>query len=222
MLKNLKEFLGRNKEIINTIRLATTISTIGLLSITTSFEIGRISQQNNLTSLKLYKNFNLLAKNLIKDNEIILETGTVSLEEITLAEADERTQNLYPNKEIYFILKRTGDPKNVREIGSIITDKTIGNTNKTLEKILESLGEILRSSDILSNLSLIEKAYAHIPNIFEWHGYENNYDYYEKYIRRDLIERRYSDGAVLQYNMSSTGHSIPSTFKWIILPKHNH
>lgn len=222
MLKILKEFLGRNTKIINTIRLATTISTIGLLSITTSFEIGRITQQNNLTSLRLYKNFNLLAKNLIENSEIVLETRTINLEEITLAEADERTRRLYPDKEVYFILKRTTDPRDVREIGNIITDKTANNTNKTLRKILESLGEILKSSDILSSLSFIEKAYAHIPNIFEWHGYENNHNYYEKYIRRNLVERIYSDGAVLQYNMSSEGRSIPSTFRWITLPKHNH
>ena len=197
-----------------------TIVTVGLSAI--AYGTGRINEYNDLASLKLYKNFDLSLENLVEGTEIMPETKTVHLKEINLAKANEYVKFLNSNKEIYFLLKRGETASKVREVGSIITDKTVSSSGEKLLKEILKLLKILKSSNIVSSFSLSKKAHAHTPNIFEWHGYENNYNYYEEYVQRYLIRRTYSDGAILQYRMSSKGYSISSTFRWITLPKHEH
>lgn len=198
---------------------------VGICLPIVGFEFGRMTQKNsfnNFTTLKLYKNFTLKANNLIEGSEIISKERAVNLEKITLAEADQLTQKVYPDEEVYFIHRITKNPLDIQKIGTITTDKIVDNTSNILEKILKIPEKTIELLNILSDFSSIDKVHAHTPTTFEWHGYENNYNYYEVYIQEYLVERRYYDGAILRYKMSRSNRSIPSTFIWIKIPNHSH
>lgn len=214
------------KQILNFLMKKEMLKVLALLFITSYtpliFELGR-ETQSQLTALELSKHFSLEANNLEVGKEINLEQKSISLQKVILAKAThigkvkiEDLGDSYKDKILYNIHKTDeNNPFAIRTLGKIITTKTIYNTDNILSKAWDIIKE--NTLEIFANFSIIEKAYAQTN--FKWYGYSSNYQYTEKYIDENTVERTYDDGAILRYEMDNQGNSIPLSFRWINLPR---
>lgn len=50
---------------------------------------------------------------------------------------------------------------------------------------------------------------------FNWNGHLGDYNFTEKFVSEDTVNRFYSDGCVLEYKVDADRRSIPDTFKWL-------
>jgi hypothetical protein len=50
---------------------------------------------------------------------------------------------------------------------------------------------------------------------FDWHGHQYDYSFTESFIDPETVHRFYKDGCVLEYKVTKSRSSDPSSFKWI-------
>jgi hypothetical protein len=173
------------------------------------YALGRLNK-SEMTAIELQKLFDFQAE--IEEGEIDLADKIINLQNIYLARYFIPVEQ---NKEVYIVRKIVNRPTITVEVGSITTNREIIEQDEHLKDFWESIQKIVSFTS--SNFGLIEKAYA--QQLFQWHSYENNYDFREEYIDRFTIRRYYDDGAILEYKVDDEGTSIPETFKWIKLPQ---
>ena len=58
-------------------------------------------------------------------------------------------------------------------------------------------------------------AHAASPVNFSWNGHQGDYNFTEKFVNEDTVNRLYSDGCMLEYKVDAERRSIPESFKWI-------
>ncbi len=176
------------------------------------FSLG-VSHQYKETAIEVRKKFHLTIENL-QDKGIALEGKIINIDNIFLAEylVYEGSGNGNKVYKLHRINPRI--PSDIKIIGSVSTDDKT--TTKTTNPI-DFLQEITNfTSQSISNFSLIE--IAHAQQEFNWYGYEDNYDFQEKYTDEYTVRRSYDDGAILEYKIDLNGSSIPESFKWIERP----
>ena len=66
---------------------------------------------------------------------------------------------------------------------------------------------------IMKKVQILEPALA--QQSFDWHGREDNFDFYERKIDETTIRRYYYDCWILEYKIDSNGDSIDDSFVWI-------
>ena len=68
---------------------------------------------------------------------------------------------------------------------------------------------------IISQADVSNKAYADTPINFDWRGHENDYNFTERFIDPSTIQRTYSDGCILEYDVDKGRRSVHSSFRWV-------
>lgn len=172
------------------------------------YETGRVSGQKEKV-IELSKIFNFESN--FREQEIDLINNVVTLQKIYLAKS---SVDISDRKDYYIIRQIVDTPIKTVEIGSVAIDKKQNRQDEYVRNFWQSLKKVLSLE--LVNFKTIELAFA--QQIFEWYGYENNYDFYEKYVSEFVIRRFYDDGAILEYMVNAEGTSIAGTFKWIEKP----
>ena len=197
----------KKQKLFSLMLVSTTI--IGVFSSYTMlvYELGRSTLSDH--GITLLRKFSF--KSIFSEKDLDVDKSTINLDKLYLVKALIQPSD---TEDLYIVKQITNDPRAIITTGSVVTKKQQTNQNEYFKAFVKFLQKFL-SLD-LSNLTLTEIAYA--QQTFEWYGYENNYDFHEKYIDELTIRRFYGDGAVLEYKVNSQGASIPSTFKWIKRP----
>lgn len=100
----------------------------------------------------------------------------------------------------------------LREIKSAFDIIQVGIVVAKLEK--SELGNVWSVFSVNMIPSITSTAYAQ-PTNFNWYGHEKDTDFTEKFIDPETINRKYSDGCILEYKVDGSRRSVPNSFKWI-------
>jgi len=102
----------------------------------------------------------------------------------------------------------------LREIKSAFDIIQVGIVVAKLEK--SELGAVWSVFSVNMLPSLTSMAYAQTIN-FNWYGHEKDMNFTEKFIDPATVNRKYSDGCVLEYKVDQNRRSVPDSFRWITI-----
>jgi hypothetical protein len=100
----------------------------------------------------------------------------------------------------------------LREVKSAFDVAQVGIVVAKVEKSELSNVWSIFSLNLMPSVSNI--AYAQ-PAGFNWHGHDQDFNFTEKFIDQNTVNRNYVDGCILEYKVDDNRRSVPDSFKWI-------
>ena len=181
--------LGHLWSVIRKLKISAIVGVLTFLGSVagTAFALGRITQEHR-TAMNLQTPFSMRLK---------LEAGNQDFEHLILIK-DPTSTPPSPDTEVLTV-REIRNEFDVVPIGVVIaqTDHT----------------QVSWPWSWLAQVTSLSKAWA--AEGFDWHGHRNDYNYTEKFVDADTVNRTYTDGCVLEYKVTKSRSSNPSSFRWI-------
>jgi len=166
--------------------LAFTIATLG-----SAFVAGKYSQQRD-TAVMLESPFSM---------RIRINKKTYDFDNLTLM-IDPTMPNFEDDK-IALSLREIKSAFDVLQVGQVIA--------RVEENKLTGIWRLIISAHDL----MLNEAHAQSITVFQWNGHNQDFKFKEQFVSQNTVNRYYSDGCILEYQVDENRRSIPSSFRWV-------